>query len=678
MKLLNFTIIKLTACLILGILIQYYLNFSFYSISIVLINVCFILISSYIYSNYTYKSSSVFGVFALIAFIILGAFTYAISNDTLNKYHYSHLNLNEDEPQNIHFSVNKRLKSDLYNDKYFIDIISINAEKVEGKLLLNIPKDSLQQHLDVGSVYGISSKLENIQTPLNPFQFNYNKYLKDRQVYYQIYKRASPLLKIEGKEVSLSTYADAFRKTINSKLIYYGFKGDTLSIINALLLGQRQDIDPDLYTNYVNAGTIHILAVSGLHVGIILLILNFLLKPLHRTRYGRHYIKPIVIVIALWAFAIIAGLSPSVTRAVTMFSVIAIAMHLKRQTSIYNTIAISAFFILLFKPVYVFDVGFQMSYLAVISIVSIQPLLYKLWSPRFYVTDKFWQIFTVTIAAQCGVAPISLYYFHQFPGLFFISNLVIIPFLGLILGLGLFIIGLALINKLPEFLVDFYTFIIDTLNGFIAWIAQFENFLFRDISFNYLQVISAYFFICSGFYLWKNKNTKTLYLPLLSLALYSGVLLYSKYRTTTHEFIIFNKSRYSILAEKKNNSLSVYHNLDTLLFKQDKTLQNYKIGNSIDFIKEDSISSVFRFKNKIVFVIDSLSAYNIKSFKPDYILLRNSPQLNLKRVIDTLKPKVIIADASNYKSYVERWKLTCEAKKIPFHSTYEKGAYIIK
>ena len=139
-----------------------------------------------------------------------------------------------------------------------------------------------------------------------------------------------------------------------------------------------------------------------------------------------------------------------------MFTIIAIAMHLKRQTNIYNTLAISVFVLLLLKPNFLFDIGFQLSYLAVLAIVAIQPKLYNIYRPNYKVDTLFWNIFTVTLAAQLGVLPLSLYYFHQFPGLFFLSNLVIIPFLGIVLGMGIVILILASLSVLPEFLVNIY------------------------------------------------------------------------------------------------------------------------------------------------------------------------------------------------------------------------------
>ena len=678
MKLLNFTIIKLTLCLVIGIIIGFSFTFSLIEITTALCVTIIGLSTSYYYLKSRYKDSSVFGCFAFAAVLCIGVLSTIITDETLQSSHYKNSDINLNNYNEFSFKVEKRLKPDLYNTKYIVRITTLNTIKASGLILLNIKKDSTSYELNIGASYATKHKFVAIQKPKNPFQFNYNKYLKERQVHHQVYSIQTELLAIKSNSKTLSSFADNFRKIINSKLIKAGFRPDALSIINALLLGQRQDISPEIYNNYVNAGTIHILAVSGLHVGIVFLILGFLLQPLHRFKYGKHFIKPTIIVLFLWGFAIVAGLSPSVTRAVSMFSIIAIAQHLKRPTNIYNTITISAFIILLINPIFIFDVGFQMSYLAVLAIVSIQPLLYKLWQPKNYLVDKPWQIFTVTLAAQLGVAPISLFYFHQFPGLFFVSNLVIIPFLGLILGFGLLVIFLALIDKLPNFLVESFGFVIDCLNSFIAWIAQFEDFLFRDISFSIYHVLASYLIIITIIKLWKNRTVYTIKLSLFSVFIFSAVLVYTKYNTTTSEFVIFNKSRKTVLGKKINRQLTVNHNLNNFNFDEEQILKNYKVGHFINYIETDSIYSVYNFNNELLLVIDSSSAYKVKEFKPDYILLRNSPKLNLNRLIDSLNPKLIIADASNYKSYVQRWKATCEHKKIPFHSTYEKGAFILK
>jgi len=512
---------------------------------------------------------------------------------------------------------------------------------------------------------------------LNPYQFDYKNYLKRQNIYCQLYATNNELLEISKHKHTIYGFAARLREHIQSKLKEYKFSNAEYAIISALLLGQRQDISKEIYESYSQAGAIHILAVSGLHVGIVLMLLNYLLKPLEFINRGR-YLKMIVIVILLWCFAIVAGLSASVTRAVTMFTIIAIAMHLKRPTNIYNTLAISAFALLLFKPNFLFDVGFQLSYMAVLAIVSIQPLLYKLYHPKYKIDDFFWKIFTVTLAAQFGVIPLSLYYFHQFPGLFFLSNLVIIPFLGIILGLGIIIIILASFNSLPTFLTDFYSLIISTMNNFVQWISNQETFLLQNIPFNLTQVILSYMFIVLTLSTIIKKPFKSLRLLLFIIIIGQLYFIYDSQINRTQEFIIFHKSRYTLLGFKANDTLKVHHNLNDSILNLDKTITNYKVGSRIKTVHSDSIQNVYQIDTKMLLVVDSLGVYKSLSFKPNFILLRNSPKINLKRLIDSIQPELIICDGSNYTSYQNRWQVTCEAKKIPFHKTSEKGAFIFK
>ncbi|NNE32791.1 MAG: ComEC family competence protein [Winogradskyella sp.] len=674
MKLLNFTLIKLTLCLAVGIVLAHYANINFKIIlyttigSVMALAICWFIQKSKI------SRLPFFAVLSYLCMIGIGVLTYKIQDEKLRANHYTHLDI---KPYNsITFKIKERLKPDNYNEKYMVSLRSINGKNASGTVLINIKKDSLNPIRYVDDELFVYSQLQDIQQPLNPHQFDYRAYLELKHVYHQLYLDKNDIRLLSNSKTSLFGFADKLRATINTRLIDAGFKGEVLSIMNALLLGQRQTIDKATYRNYVNSGTIHILAVSGLHVGILLWILNFVFRPLLYLKHG-NYLRLLVLVSILWTFAIIAGLSPSVTRAVAMFSIISMAMHLKRPTNIYNTLIISAFLILLFKPSFLFEVGFQMSYLAVLGIVSIQPIIYNLWKPQVLVTDKLWQIFTVTLAAQFGVVPISLFYFHQFPGLFFISNIVVIPFLGVILGSGLLVIVLALSNYLPELLVNSYSIIIDGLNGFIAWVAKFEDFLIQDIPFTLLQVISSYFIIIALVQLYRFRNFNWAAIVLIAIISFQCLSLYPILSPNHEALIIFNKSRHTLIGEHRHDQLIVTHNLDSLKASTDNVIKNYKVGEDLTIVNQDSLKSIYQFKDSKILIIDSIGVYQGLSFKPNYILLRSSPRINLNRMIDSLQPEYIIADASNYKSYIKRWKTTCRAKKIPFHATNEKGAFML-
>ncbi|MBQ0787568.1 MAG: ComEC/Rec2 family competence protein [Oceanihabitans sp.] len=671
MKILNFTVIKLSTCLCIGILLAYYIaipvTWSLYSALIL-----FLLLSIILFlSRKQFTQTIWFGVLACFTTISIGIVSTNMHNQKHVKNHYTHLKY---IPKQITFRIKEILKPGNYNDKYVVDILQVDAESAIGKALLNIKKDSLHKKLEVDAILITTEGFQEVSHTLNPNQFDYKNYLEKQYIYHQIYATNDKLFRVSDTKHTLIGYASLLRNTINIKLKKYDFKADELSIINALILGQRQNISKSVYTNYVNAGAIHILAVSGLHVGILLLLLNTLFKPLESIANGK-IAKMISILILLWCYALIAGASASIIRAATMFSIVAIGMHLKRPSNIYNTLAISVFFILLFKPLFLFDVGFQLSYLAVLAIVSIQPMLYKIWKPRFWLTNKLWQITTVTIAAQFGVLPISLFYFHQFPGLFWLSNIVVIPLIGIILSSGILVIILALLNALPPFLADTFGSIIRLMNTFFEWIASKEQFLFQGISFNILYVLTSYFIITALVRLHVIRNYKALVLLCLAILSFQIAILYTKYENSKDAFIVFHKSRNTVIGLKRNKMLQVFHNLDSIT--STKTIGTFAVANFTETITEDTLQDLFFFRNKKILLVDSLGIYNIKSIKPDYVLLRNSPKLNLDRLIDSLKPKGIIADGSNYKSYVARWEKTCKKRKLPFHQTGKKGAFIL-
>ena len=557
------------------------------------------------------------------------------------------------------------------------DVVQLDSKKTTGHVLLNIEKDSTSLLFHTGDLVFLKNKFQDIKSSLNPHQFNYKHYLKKQGINQQVYITHQEILLLDESKVSLLRFIDAFRVKIQKSLRRYHFTDDELAVMNALLLGQRQEISKQLSDNYSKAGAIHILAVSGLHVGVILLILSFILKPLERVNNGK-LIKLVLVILSLWFFAILAGLSASVIRAVTMFSAIALGQFFNKRNAVEHSLIFSMFIILLWKPLFLFDVGFQLSYTAVFGIIWIQPVLYQLWKPNFFIVDKGWQLITVSVAAQLGVLPISLFYFHQFPALFFISNLIIIPFLGVILGLGLVVLVLSYESILPLFLEGFYGDVISILNKVVAFVARQESFLFSEISFSALKMIFSYLLIISGFQLFLKLNTKRCFLFFGSILAFQCVLILEKYTIAQKsEFIVFHKSKNSIIGIRKGSSFELYHSMDSLQISSQKLLINYKVGENISSQNYLKLSNLMYYKKQVVLIIDKDGLYDIKELNNPIVLLRQSPKINLQRLVKKLKPAIIIADGSNYKSYIENWKTTCKNFKIPFWTTYNQGAYIL-
>jgi competence protein ComEC len=636
----------------------------------VILVIIFLIFRKSISNNYFFT----FITFLTIIFIGIAAITF--KNDLYKKNHYTHF-LSSHYKSII--EIDDVLKPNSYYDNYKAKVIQLNSNEVYGKIKLNVFKDSIKERFKVGDQIVLTQNFDSIQPPLNPYQFNYKNYLKNQQIHHQVSIKNNEYLFLKNNRKSFKRWAFTIREQVNKALIENGFKGEELAIINALLLGQRQDISEEVMQNFQKAGAVHILAVSGLHIGIIMLLLNFLLKPLEILKKGPE-IKLVLVVLFLWFFAFVAGLSPSVVRAVTMFTAVAIALTSKNTVNTYKTLIISMFILLLFNPYYLFEVGFQLSYLAVFFIVWLQPLLYKLWKPKIKLVDYSWQLLTVSTAAQLGVLPLSLYYFHQFPGLFFISNLIIIPFLGTILGVGILIILLACLKILPAFLALLYEKIIFLLNQTVGWIADQESFLFQNISFSVISLIFTYLLIVSFFKWFEIRKPNYLIITLLALILLQTNILFEKYKSSTiDEFIILNKSRHSVLIQRTGHKVSIDHTLEDIDLNKESNIKSYLIGSNTDILStENKLKNVYALNKKKLLVVDSLGIFLLKKNKPDMILLTSSPKINLERLITEVDPKIIIADASNYKSYVSLWQKTCKNNNIKFHYTVKDGAFIEK
>ncbi|MBE0423429.1 MAG: ComEC/Rec2 family competence protein, partial [Lutibacter sp.] len=564
-----------------------------------------------------------------------------------------------------------------YYDKYEAEVTQLNGEKSIGKILVNIQKDSTNRQLRVDDCLAVKMVFTEIAEPLNPYGFNYKKYLQQQQIHHQIYGENFQFLKLKISKQTVKGIAAKIREDINLALIQYGFKNDDMAVVNALLLGQRQHLTSELRQSYIGAGAIHILAISGLHIGIILLILSAVFKPLHYFKHGR-LAASILIISILWLYAIIAGLSPSVVRAVAMFTAIAIAIHVNRPSNVYKNLVISMFFLLLFNPYFLFEVGFQLSYLAVFSIVWIQPKLYNLWKPKFWLFDKLWQLLTVSAAAQIGVLPLSLYYFHQFPGLFFISNLVIIPVLGIILTAGILVTILSVLQMAPQFLVDAFIFVIRQMNHFVAWVADQEYFIIQQISMSLLLMAAFYALLFFGLKWTEKKVFYRFVLVLISIVLLQMVFVYEKYGIqSSNEFIVFNQSKATTVGKRTGNKIRFDTSADSLITNANfKTA--YLVGAGLDEMHpSEKIKNLYYFNDEIILIVDSLGIYRLNSVKPTIVILRQSPKINLERLLEYVNPKIIIADGTNYKSYVKDWEQTCLKNKAPFYNTLQKGAFVV-
>ncbi len=674
MKTLQFPLSKITIVFVFGILYSFYANptpkWALLAVFLCVLIFCI----SYFMARKDFVQKIYFGLLVYLIFFFVGIASQVFHDDSLQKHHYIHQLDGTNKTQMLEVVLKERLKPSPSTDRYVAELKSLDNQKSSGKILINYYKPKGSKSFEIGTNLQLSTTIVRNQAPKNPGQFNYANYLSHKSILAQVYV-ASDAIKIGvSKDRNLIYYSDQLRNRILENLKNAGFRSTELNVVAALILGQQQDISPEIVHDYQFAGAIHILSVSGLHVGFILLFLNFLLSPLSKNKFNS-YLKLGIIFTSLWGFALLAGLSPSVLRSVTMFSFVAIGMHLRRKTNVFHTLLVSIFFILLFEPAFVFDVGFQLSYISLFFILWLQPILADLWIPKHKISTYIWDILTVSFAAQIGAFPLSIYYFHQFPTLFFVTNLIILPGLGFIMALGVLVLTLAAFNFSPHLLIKTLEGTIRLLNGTINWVASFERFIIQDIALNSTMLLSLYLLIIL-IILWFEKPN---YLK-MTAALGSIILFQLVYFTTLkaieneQEFVVFNLKKQSIIGCRFGKKLDLYSAKPVM---KNKMIQSYLIANFSEIGQENPLRNVLYFNNQRIYVLDSSAVYP-NTIKADLLIVTKSPRINIERLLQKMQPKIVVADASNYKSVIDAWKASCKKEKIPFHATAEKGFYRLK
>ena len=676
MKILQFPLIKIALLFIFGIVLSFYLKPN----PIIVIWALFIVVPIYsIIFFYSIKQdfqNNLFGYSTLLISVLVGISTYTLQNDLLNKNHYCNQLKTFDKEHLLEITVQEKLKFSEFNYRFIAKINRFNNKKSFGKLILNIRKDSLNiSEIGIGSVLKIKAFLSKNKPIKNPNQFDYGKYLENQNIYAQVYCDLNNVQISSVVNKNIWYHAAVFRNRIITNLDKNGFGKNELAVITALILGQQQDISQETIQDYQLAGAIHVLSVSGLHVGFILYFVGLLLKPFPNTKKWK-FNKLIITILCLWVFGFIAGLAPSILRSVVMFSFVAIGRYLGRGVNIYNTLLVSALIILLVKPSFLFDVGFQLSYISLFFIIWLQPLFAGIWRPKNKIIIFFWDIITVSFAAQIGAMGLSIYYFHQFPELFFITNLIILPAMGFILGYGVFIMILAYLDYIPLPLMKILEYSITILNKIIGYIASFEQFILKDISINKTMLCFSYLMIfLIVIYLKKPKFYKLAF-ALTSIIIFQISILSSKYYYQNQtELVVFNIKKKSIITQRFGQKTIVYCEDSILKTKNiNSNIQQYLTGNFSEISSKKAIPNLLFFKNKKILILNNVPI-NPKSLNPDILLITNSPKLNLERFLRVCQPKIIVADASNFKSYIKIWKSSCQKSKIDFHSTIEKGYF---
>ncbi|MBD0331231.1 MAG: ComEC family competence protein [Chitinophagaceae bacterium] len=551
-----------------------------------------------------------------------------------------------------------------------------------GKIILYFKKDSSSNSIEYGSQLIIARPLQQIRNSGNPGGFDYKRYSLFQGITHQVFLSGKNFTILDGTDKKL--FLDIIYRSRSSivTILKRNIPGEKeQGLAEALLIGYKDDLDKNLVQSYTNTGVVHIIAISGLHLGLIYWLLLIITKPLRRKKFN--WLRIIIILSSLWLFSILAGAQPSVLRSAVMFTFIALAEVSGRKTSVYNTLALSAFILLCINPFWLWDVGFQLSYAAVLSIfIFFKPIYNWIYLPNKAI-DFIWKLNAVTLAAQILTVPISIYHFHQFPVLFFLTNLVAVPLSSIILIGEILLCSVFFITTVAKILGIILQNLIYFMNTYIERLENVSFALWNGLYITTFQTVLMILFITGVCYWLMEKKRNALWFGLASFLVFI-VLRSISFSQAYHQkkLIVYNVPKHQSIDLIAGRVYSFVGDTELL---HDGFIRNFHLQPSriIHRISQKQFLPVqaktFNFLNKKVLIIDTSVQFKETTTKPvvDLIVLSKNPKLYISAINKTFQIKQIVIDGSVPAWKARYWKSDCDSLHIPYHDVSEKGAFVM-
>lgn len=627
--------LRLLLPLLLGIFCQYYTSISHWAI-LSFVTGCILMLVSYLIApknEYNYRWT--FGVGAYFCLFSIGVFATSLRQhqsvfsfqDVSAVYNATIIDLPQQKPQTIAFKV--------------------ELDKHKKQIVCYLPKDSAASALKVGDCFDFFSKIERFSSLKNSSGFDYAQHMYNKGYAGLTFVRADNWESTGTAKNSIQIKSAQCRQAILAFVQSLGLSQNQYALLSALLLGYQDELSDDVLQSFRATGTAHILSVSGMHVmiifGVIVLLLFFI------PRYSRYFfVKQILVIVLLWLYVFVIGLPASAVRACVMLSVFCVAQMLRVKAFSFNTLFAAAFVMLLYNPLWLFDIGFQLSFAAVLSMCVLQPVFSIKTKSRLL--NYPINLFTLSLAAQIGTFPLALYYFGMFPSYFFITNMLIVPLVTVLVYDGLALMFLALFSeKLTGLFISCFRFISDLLIRITHFFEHLPYAVFQNIEISILQVFLLWIIIFSMIYFYLKKQPKVFICSLLSILMLIVTAISSKY--------------------ENQNTLVVYNNRHS-----SKII--YYIGYTpftIDSISANKLLNI-NHKKYLLLVSDLWKGNSFpQKFELDYLHLTGSNQMSIYVLNELFKPKNVILDATLSRNDLKRYVIECEKLRITYYDVANSG-----
>ncbi len=577
---------------------------------------------------------------------------------------------------------------------------SLPSRPVSGKVMAYFPKSDSAFALHYGDLIAIPAPIREVTPPLNPEEFDYRAYLERKGITGQVYLKDEDWIDLQANDANpIYAFSYRFREILLASLQRSGLNDDEFGVAAAILLGYDDNLADEVRKDYVAAGSMHILCVSGMHVGIIYLLASFLLGFLNRKKWQKT-LKQVLLLTLIWFYALIAGLSPSILRASLMISFVIIGEAIRRKGFVVNSIAASAFILLCINPNNLFEIGFLLSYAAVMGIVVLQRPIYNLLYVKNKLLDKAWQITAVALSAQIATVPFTLFYFQQFTTYFWLSNLFMTPISFIVVISGMI---LLLVSWIPY---------LNTLVGYLVWgsvyvmnwvVAKIESIPYSIIKglyindFEFAVLLVALLLLMLTFVLRKRRLFIAMLASLLlvmtsvTIRMYNsdhqqGMTIFSLRNHTAIDYIRGGEHVLLVDSALMADESTVDYSLKGAWSKRHLSHHPQVIGLEEDYANEYlwKKSNLVSFDGKLLAIWDDAvqckDGLNYR-LPVDYLLVRGKQKPDVRSIVNGYEMKLLVIDGSVPRYLAEKWIAQAQDLDIPYYNIGEGAmevGYVLK
>ncbi len=529
--------------------------------------------------------------------------------------------------------------------------------------------------LKEGDVVVLPNKWQRITNRGNPFELDYATYCARNNIYYQQF--------IPGRDIVIHQYADEsslpWIRRIHHwcvrQLEWHIIDRATLGLLKAMLFDDRDMLDGELTDAYAQTGIVHIIAISGGHITIFFLLVAFLLGWIRHKKY--RWVKYIAAIPLIWVYVVVAGAPPSAVRAATMFSILGIGFALQKTPNGINQLLATAFLLLMAEPMWLYSIGFQLSFVAVLSIMLFYRPVYKWWSPVNRIARMLWGAVAVSIAAEIFVAPLVIYYFHLFPLQFIVANVLAYMFMGVILVMGMLLIAVSSVYPVAHFMAEVTTILSNLFNR-LVYALQHVNFdSLHRLTLTELQLVLVYIVIAGvAIYLLK-KNRKALFTGVIGIVLFlvSASVRYA--RTLQQEMlIVYNISKENRIELITGTTATVLVGKDSVTEATRKfVLEPAHINLHIDEVRKSEKDNLVRVAGRIVFIVNQPIR---DTLIPADVVILNSRYADVAEIKKVFQPETLVIPATVSRRKAESIAIEAAQHGFEVHNVYKDGAFVLK